>query len=326
MERNKPATAADSVLLVRCESWREFAEHYAQDIGNGGMFVATEHKPAPLSTLEIRVQLPEATEIVLRARVVQVVDAAAAAALSKPAGIGVELLDVDSERKKQIYQLVEFARWQGATNDPQASFARTLLEMSASLPPAEIGHRLSLMPAPSARPSDAANSMRRSQDAGSGRASDSSASHRVAHGVSPSSKAPHERARASARATSTSDTRLKSTHPAAPVPQAPAKPTDAVKLKLLLTEFAHKQYDAALRTTRQMLESNPGDPAALRWQHMCNARLALARSDPQTAATHYEQALQYDDDNREAREFVRTVRRDQKLNSLPFGRYFTKKK
>jgi hypothetical protein len=94
----------------------------------------------------------------------------------------------------------------------------------------------------------------------------------------------------------------------------------------VLTNFAHKHYDAALRVTREMLQANPGDPQVLRWQSMCNARLALARNDDTGAVEHYEQALQYGEDNREAREFVRNHQREKKLNSLPFGRYFTKKK
>jgi Tfp pilus assembly protein PilF len=113
--------------------------------------------------------------------------------------------------------------------------------------------------------------------------------------------------------------------PATPAAAAP-KPTDQAKLKLALTELAHKHYEAALRITHEMLEDNPGDPQALRWQHMCNARSALARNDAIAAADHYEQALAYGEDNREARLFVQHIRRDKKLNSLPFGRYFTKKK
>ena len=109
-------------------------------------------------------------------------------------------------------------------------------------------------------------------------------------------------------------------------PAPPAKPTDQVKLKLVLSNFAHKHYEAALGVTREMLEQNPGDPQALRWQALCNARMALMRKEEAQARTHYEQVLVYDPDHREAREFVRTHLRDKRLSSLPFGRYFTKKK
>jgi hypothetical protein len=107
---------------------------------------------------------------------------------------------------------------------------------------------------------------------------------------------------------------------------APAKPTDQQKLKLVLTNVAHKHYEAALAVTREMLAENPGDPQALRWQAMCCARLALQRGEPQAARGFYEQLLQLDPNHREAREFIRVHERDRKLNALPFGRYFTKKK
>jgi uncharacterized protein (TIGR02266 family) len=316
MDLSKPPSAPDQVLFVRCETWREFVERYAHDIGGGAMFVATERPPTVLTMLDLRLQLPEATEIILRARVVQVVAADKASAHGTPPGVGLELLEMDAERRRQIYQLIEFARWQGATNDPNASFVRTLLEISPSLPPAEIGHRLSLMPAAGARSSDSTSGMKRvPSDSTSGmkRVSSDSTSgmKKVSAGLSTS--------------ISNSSFRAANVAAAPTTPTAP-KPTDQAKLKLALTEFAHKHYEAALRITRDMLDDNPGDPQALRWQHMCNARSALARNDAAAAADHYEQALAYGEDNREAREFMRNIRRDKKLNSLPFGRYFTKKK
>jgi hypothetical protein len=59
---------------------------------------------------------------------------------------------------------------------------------------------------------------------------------------------------------------------------------------------------------------------------MCKARLAIAAKDEASATTHYEKALEYDESNREARDFVRNHHRDKRLNALPFGRYFTTKK
>jgi tetratricopeptide (TPR) repeat protein len=108
--------------------------------------------------------------------------------------------------------------------------------------------------------------------------------------------------------------------------QPPARPTDKVKLKLVLTHIAHKHYEAAIRVTREMLDGNPGDPEALLWQALACARLALQRGDDDAAFTYYEQILRIDPEHREAREFVRAQQRDKKLNSLPFGRYFTHKK
>jgi hypothetical protein len=98
------------------------------------------------------------------------------------------------------------------------------------------------------------------------------------------------------------------------------------RLKIVLNSLAHKHYEDAAREARDMLIDNPGDPQVLKWQAICFARMALGRDEPATAMEHYEKALRYEENNREAREFVKNFQRDKKLNSLPFGRYFLKKK
>jgi hypothetical protein len=360
-----------------------------------------------LSLVEVVLQLPEATEISLRARVVHVLNADQAASMGKPPGMGLELLDIDPERKRQVMQLIEFARWQGASGDPQSSFARTLLELSPSMPPAEVGYRLSMLPdapkrrsesrtsipqaAPERAPSGpipqraetAAAALRRSLTPPGGRAAvressvprrpdsaplgvGANATPRTRSSCPPQPTAAGRRASsvslpAATTATTATTARSSVSTPAAStasssaslpaepsrtrggsngslpaanggerpsrVPEAPpAKPTDKLKLKTVLTHVAHKHYEEAIRAAREMLEDNPGDPAATLWQALSCARLALQRDDHDAAFTYYEQILRVDPEHREAREFVRTQQRDKKLNSIPFGRYFTTKK
>jgi uncharacterized protein (TIGR02266 family) len=350
--------SSDAQLLVHCETWLEFIEHYASDLRKGGLYVATDAPTSLLSEVEVRLQLPEATELVLSARVVQVLSNEQARGVGKARGVGLELTEMDAERKRQIAQLLEFARWQGEQNDPNASFTRMLLEMSPSLAPAEVGYRLSMLPGAAQRSADKPNPTRRAASGpiATRRASDAATtsepgSHqRLKATVAPSNPPPAveevpnaSRAPGAARASQAPASQLppatKAGRTDKPLaadkaalndkPQAPAtppKPSDPLLLKRLLSEFAHKHYEAAQRTAREMLEGNPGDPQAQRWLHMCDARIARARKDDAAAAEHYELALPFDADNREAREFVRNHRRDQKLNSIPFGRYFTKKK
>jgi hypothetical protein len=109
-------------------------------------------------------------------------------------------------------------------------------------------------------------------------------------------------------------------------PLAPPKPTDLNRLKVVLNSLAHRHLEDAARQAKEMLIDNPGDPQVLKWQAVCFARMALARNEPAAAADHYERALRYEENNREARDFVKSFHRDRKLNALPFGRYFTKKK
>ena len=142
--------------------------------------------------------------------------------------------------------------------------------------------------------------------------------------------AVHPQSQPAPSATSTSRTKLPAANAPSPptrsTPDVPPRPTDPLELKRLLTEVAHKRYDAAIKVAQEMLRGNPGDVQAERWQNACLARLALARHEPSVACKHYEQVLLIDPNDREAREFVRTHRRDEKLNALPFGRFFTKPK
>jgi hypothetical protein len=339
-------------LDVTCRSWREFAELYANDIASGGMYVPNAAPQPLLSCLDVRLLLPEATEIVFAARVVQVVSVAQAEALGKAPGIALELIDLDEERKRQIVTLVEFARWQGSSDDPRTSFARTLLELSPSLPPREVALRLSRasqLPGgpPGAQGASEPRELRARPQSGPLRSpSVRGASQQIAIGTQPEptsvttplpTEQPAKRARRDSQVTQPIDLTAIAAASAAPpagmpearntlIPAKPAKPTDARLLKIVLTSIAHKRYEEGVRVTQEMLAANPGDPQALRWQATCQARLAIGRNEPIVACKHYEQVLVSDPENREAREFVRSHTRDQKLNSLPFGRYFTKKK
>jgi len=430
------------LLQVRCQSWREFAESFADDLTSSGMYVAHDGPLPPLQEVVVQLLLPEATEILLRARVVQVIGAIQAASLGKAPGVALELLDLEGERKRQVLQLIEFARWQGASGDPKSSFARTMLELTPSLPPRELALRLSQLPPAQradSRPALPAAQMRRdSQPQLPGQRPSTPAMPAVsarrdsqphAPTVRPSTQAmPAVSAHARRPATSTTSLRAPSQVPpaepssagqslrverqstqslqgprpgsqsvrsmpavqpradsrslqpqgrdaharresgqtlvpgaeahvrrdsgqtfaqprdsrgaaphesqtlpaptslAAPSGTTAARPTDQLKLKLVLTNVAHKHYEAALGVTREMLAENPGDPQALRWQSVCEARLALQRGDTSGARRHYEQVLQLDPSHREAREFARVHDRERKLSSLPFGRYFTTKK
>jgi hypothetical protein len=68
--------------------------------------------------------------------VVHVLDATRAAADGRDPGVGVQFLQLDVQRKAQIYQLVEYARWEGSSGG--ASLASRMFEVSASLPPSKI--------------------------------------------------------------------------------------------------------------------------------------------------------------------------------------------
>lgn len=385
---------------------------YASDVCRGGMFIRTDDAPDALSDVELKLHLPDDTEVSLHARVVHVITPEQSDAYGRPAGMGVEFVHVDAEQKRQILQLVEFARAQsGEGADPDATFTRALQATATSIPARDVGARLSMLPDASGHdPNASARAAKASRvnlpavqiDDGSSsggahasppvrparapsqalepevfRAPAQRPAARAATGpVTPSAgrsttnmpavrapsaplrgaparsttnmaavRAPsapivrtptgpvndpaHDQARAasgpiSASPESSSGTPVAGTDSGQP--QSPPRPTDVNRLKLVMNAISHKHYEDAARMVREMLADNPGDPQVLKWQAICFARIALARNDAATAAEQYEKALRYEENNREAREYIRAYQRERKLNSLPFGRYFLKKK
>ncbi len=351
---------AEQPLLVSCESWHDFVALYAGDIGQGGMFILTDDAPPLMSTIDIRLQLPEATAIALRGRVVHVITAEQAQRENKKAGAGIEFIEMDAERKRQIAQLIEFARWQGASGDPNASLARTMMEHAATAPASKPAASASTGAATAARPAQRQAAMQTStvtsraaveqdpkRSTRDGAVKTSATQDKLKNTLDGEQKSVHpedqqfsvrpdadkkrsdSRSSLAAPATQSGSSRpapAANAKAASEKPAAAAKPTDPTQLKVVVTHFAHKRYDQALKVVREMIAGNPGDPQALKWQAMCGARLALAKNDGKTAIQEYEKALTFDETNHEAREFVRNFYRDQRLNALPFGRYFVKKK
>ena len=90
----------------------------------------------------------------------------------------------------------------------------------------------------------------------------------------------------------------------------------------MTTSSQHFEQRSDLRADRG---ENPGDRQAHQWLHIANARLRLKRNDEAGAAEHYQKALDAVEDTHEARKFVREHSSKKRLNSIPFGRYFTKK-
>ena len=289
-------------LLVQCESWAEFAELYATDVSQGGMFIATDEPPPILSEIGIKIRLPEGHEIALRAHVVHVLSAQQAAREGRPAGVGVQFADLDPMRRQQIYQLVEFARWEGTSGQPSSSYAAHMFEVSASLPPSQV--------------------MRSLSEAEPGASSAPEAAQRPASAIPPrggSAPPPKPRSKPSLRSPG-----FEGADKAAAA-SAPPKPSDPAKLKLGMTHLAHKHYDQAIKTFEQMLRDNAGDRMAQQWLQITHARMRLKANDEEGAVAHYKKALEAAEDNHEARKFVREFANKKRLNAIPFGRYFVKK-
>jgi len=311
------------LLLVQCDTWSEFAELYATDVSQGGMFIATDDPPPILSEIGVTLKLPEGHEIGFKANVVHVIDAQLAQRENRAPGVGVHFVELDPVRKLQIQQLVEFARSQGTAEVPTASYASRMFEVSTSLPPSKVLDALPLAdplaagPVVSGRPLVAPPAQPEVRQ-----------SKRATPAPRPAEQVEGGESRRTRRTASGS--LAKSGDEIAPAQEGaqaadPPKPTDPAQVKLGMTHIAHKQFAQAIKTFEAILRDSPGDRQVLHWMHIAHARLRLKSKDEAGAAEHYQKALEALEDNHEARKFVRQYSTKKRLNSIPFGRYFVKK-
>jgi uncharacterized protein (TIGR02266 family) len=322
--------ATNQELLVRCDSWDEFVALYATDVGQGGMFVTTDDPPPVLSEVEVQLRLPEGHQIRLRARVVHVIEPAQAVHARREPGVGLEFVGLDAPARTQIHQLVEFARWQGTSSSPTATFASHMFEMNASAPPASV---LASLPPALTTEDSSRSGVRRASSAPAGSDQPNSGRARsISSGSMPAvvppgaSAAPKKRKKSSAPPQTEGQAAAQDSQPVAAAPAVPPKPTDMEELKVGMTHLARKRFPEAVKHFQQMLANNPGDPEAGKWLHITNARRALASNDEKAAKLAYEKALTISEDVLEARKFVREMEQRKKLEAIPFGRYFMKKK
>jgi len=327
--RSTKRYATTQSLLVKCDTWGEFVALYATDVSQGGMFVVTEEPPAVLSEIDVQLKLPEGHEIPLRARVVHVIDPAQAAQAQRDPGVGIEFVGMDAATRAQIHQLVEFARWQGTSHRPTATLASHMFEMNAGATPAQVMQSLPSPPMANATPREAIPSARviDGETASSGVRRASGVPQGRAEGTvsGKPSGAPRKRRVDSGPSSASPGKRASAEPPAAPAPPPP-KPTDQIQLKVGISHLAAKRFVDANKLFQSMLEANPGDLEVTKWLFTTIARKAIANGDETGARAAYEKVLAVSEDSQEARKFVRELDQRKKLEAIPFGRFFAKKK
>ncbi len=295
-------------LRVRCGSWAEFAQLYAADVSQGGMFIITDDAPPVLSDVEVVLRLPEGHEMQLKATVVHVLDPEQAELQGRPPGVGVQFAELDQVHKQQIYQLVEFARWDGSSEQPTASYASRMFEVSSALPPSKVLEAL-----PAGTPGSSRN-----PPATPGGRSNRAAARR--------SNSPGAEGGGSVRAGADGESARSEPAQAEGTPAPTGRPLDVAKLKLGMTHLGHKRFGQAIKIFRQLSEESPADRRATQWLYVAQARAQIKDGDPDGAAEYYQKVLEVDESHHEARKFVREHHHRKRLRSLPFGRYFVKKR
>lgn len=132
--------------VIACATWAEFVERCADDFTRGGMFLPTTAPHEVWTVIGIALRLPAGHEVVLRGRVVHVIDAVAAAQRGMSPGIGVEFVDLDGPRLGALNQMLHYARTEGSAEVPRYSFAQWLAQNASFQAPQQI--MASLPPAP----------------------------------------------------------------------------------------------------------------------------------------------------------------------------------
>jgi len=115
-------------------------------LDNLGPLAALEHEVQQFrdqTGIAVQLELPEGHQVMLRANVVHVIDPSRAQAEGRESGFGVQFIELDAIRRAQIYQLVEYARWEGVAGG--ASLASRMLDIATSLPPGKV---IDSLPAP----------------------------------------------------------------------------------------------------------------------------------------------------------------------------------
>jgi uncharacterized protein (TIGR02266 family) len=97
----------EGVFRVRYSTLDQLVVAYSADLSKGGMFLASEKFLAVDSTLQLQVELPgSGGELPILCRVVYIRDRATAERAAKPAGMGIQFLDMDEEALTHIGRFI----------------------------------------------------------------------------------------------------------------------------------------------------------------------------------------------------------------------------
>jgi uncharacterized protein (TIGR02266 family) len=105
--RRRESPRIEAAFRVRYPSLDKLVVAYTHDLSQGGMFLATQRFLPINAVVRLQIELPEGGgEIVAIARVAYVRDAKAAQEDGKPAGLGVQFLDLEGESAERIERFI----------------------------------------------------------------------------------------------------------------------------------------------------------------------------------------------------------------------------
>jgi uncharacterized protein (TIGR02266 family) len=123
-ERTHPRV--ESIFRARYATLDQLVVGYSADLSKGGMFLSSDQALPVNATFTLKLELPSrGGELSVKCRVVYARDAAAAEKTGKPAGMGVQFLDLDEQALNRIGQFIA-EQSMLAEDDPKSSRRRPL--------------------------------------------------------------------------------------------------------------------------------------------------------------------------------------------------------
>lgn len=312
------------------------------------MFIETREPPPLFSTTEVRIALPEGHEIKLKAKVVHILSEETSKAEGKRPGVGVELFELDPLMKKQIWHLVEYAKWEAGSPGAR-SYATALMEFAQAFSSSADSEKWSSLP-PEVRNEDkppaTADSLPAEEPVG--RVSEKPVITSIPavaplySGVQeilktrseidlesvPTDRPDSESAPAAARKSSDSrgPGKLPSAGPGQSSRAAVGAADDIQKqIDQAIKDVACKRYRMAIRTLESLMIARPERTECRKWLITARARLAVRNKNRPEAVGCYQALLEIDKENREALKYVSSFQTEETANKVPFARYFRKK-
>ena len=111
VQRRYPRLVGDRLAQVELNHREDLRQLWVHDISKGGVFVETEEPPPTGTRLEVRLQTPDGT-LSLHGSVVHVVDQESAKRFNMPAGVGLQFVDLNGDKRSAIQEYVDGLRRQ----------------------------------------------------------------------------------------------------------------------------------------------------------------------------------------------------------------------
>ena len=105
-QRSYPRLVGERLAQVELRDREDLRQLWAHDISKGGVFIKTDNPPPTGTRLEVQLMTPDGA-LSLYGQVVHIVDEASAERFNMPAGVGVQFVDLNADKRRAIQEYVD---------------------------------------------------------------------------------------------------------------------------------------------------------------------------------------------------------------------------